>query len=41
MNTQYTVKQIQEFTAFANRHGFTFGNNIEFMAAIDQYFKKD
>ena len=41
MNTEYTAQQIIEFEAFVNRHGFTFGNDVEYDAAMAQYFKKD
>lgn len=41
MTTKYTTKQIQEFKEFYTRHGFQFGNRVEYDAAIDTYFGND
>ena len=39
--TKYTAKQIQEFKEFYTRHGFQFGNRVEYDAAIAVYFTYD
>jgi hypothetical protein len=40
MRTQFTAREVTEFTTFAKRHGMRFNNMTEYLSAIAQYFKK-
>ena len=37
----YTVYQTAQFALFCKRHDIIFGNNVEYQAAIKQYYSND
>ena len=40
MRTQFTAKEVTQFSTFCKRHGLRFATMAEYLAAIAQYFKK-
>ncbi len=40
MRTQFTAREVTEFSTFAKRHNMRFATMTEYLSAIAQYFKK-